>query len=179
MVQVFLSTTLEKHILQWLSHNQTSQQSKQFQAQLRNFCLEEAWPYRNMDYFMWWPFSCAGVFWFWSCTSSSLPLSLCLLHCARAPPRSEVRYRPRSHFCRGRRVTRINSHFFLATCHFSPGMEKAISFPCTPPYWEQRSSFPLRGKVPLPFFTGWTSANENHYWVHSIYLSGDILADFF
>lgn len=72
-----------------------------------------------------------------------------------------------------------NSHFFLATCNFSPGMEKVISFPCTPPYWEQRSSFPLRGKVPLPFFTGWTSANENHYWVHSIYLSGDILADFF
>lgn len=55
-----------------------------------------------------------------------------------------------------------NSHFFLATCHFSPGMEKVISFPRTPPYWEQSSSFPLRGRVPLPFFTGWTSANENH-----------------
>jgi len=27
-----------------------------------------------------------------------------------------------------------NSHLFLATCHFSPGMEKVISFPRTPPY---------------------------------------------
>lgn len=71
-----------------------------------------------------------------------------------------------------------NSHFFLATCHFSPGMEKVISFPHTPPLWEQ-SSFPLRGRVPLPFFTGWTSANENHYWVHSIYLSGHIFTDCF
>lgn len=60
----------------------------------------------------------------------------------------------------------LNSHFFLATCHFSPGMEKLISCPCTPPYWEQSSSFPLRGKVPLPFFTGWTSADENYFWVH-------------
>lgn len=70
-----------------------------------------------------------------------------------------------------------NSHFFVVTCHFSPVMEKLISFPCIPPYWEWSSSFPLRGRVLLPFFTGWTSANENHYWTHSMYLSGDILGE--
>lgn len=70
-----------------------------------------------------------------------------------------------------------NLHFFVVTCYFSPGMEKLISCPCIPPYWEWSSSFPLRGGVLLPFFTGWTSVNENHYWAHSIYLSGDILGE--
>lgn len=105
----------------------------------------------------------------------SLPLSPCPLCCACAPPQSGSE-QDKVMFLQ-RLQGHQNSHFFLATCHFSPGMEKVISFPHTPPNWEQ-SSFPLRGRVPLPFFTGWTSANENHYWVHSIYFSGDILADF-
>lgn len=126
-----------------------------------------------MDYFMSHPFPCAVFSGSWA-----VLLSLCLW--ARAPvlcmhPTTEWFITGQGHVSA---EVAGSPEFTFLSCHFSPGMEKVISFPNTPPYWEQ-SSFPLRGRVPLPFFTGWTSANENHYWVHSIYFSGDILADFF
>lgn len=111
--------------------------------------------------------------------SRAVLLSLCLwarVPCAVRAPHHDTQFvTGQSHV--SAEVTGSPEFTFLATCHFSPGMEKVVSFPHTPPYWEQSSSFPLRGRVPLPFFTGWTSANESHYWVHSIYLSRDILAD--
>lgn len=111
--------------------------------------------------------------------SRAVLLSLCLwahVPCAVRAPHHDTQFvTGQSHV--SAEVTGSPEFTFLATCHFSPGMEKVVSFPHTAPYWEQSSSFPLRGRVPLPFFTGWTSANESHYWVHSIYLSRDILAD--